>query len=154
MACTSIIQAALCLMLALGVSSLDPKYKTEDFLTAREHGLDISNIFHMQQCLLTSGNPSLQGSQSAIDQLYSDVYDWYMKIAGECVVEGELCQQVHCAYNLRTCQHPSFTSLEFIEAIINASDEVCMLYCQQPTAVTTTTTTTDSSACSAAVRHV
>ncbi|RZF35430.1 hypothetical protein LSTR_LSTR006974 [Laodelphax striatellus] len=34
---------------------LDPQYRSGEFLTSREHGLDTSNIFHMQQCLQSSG---------------------------------------------------------------------------------------------------
>ncbi|RZF31936.1 hypothetical protein LSTR_LSTR011533 [Laodelphax striatellus] len=122
---------------AVSVNSfkLDPQYRSGEFLTSREHGLDTSNIFHMQQCLQSSGQ-----FNKDLGAMRQHIKDWYMNLAGEHDVDKELCQQVHCAYDLRTCLHPSFTSSEFLEAIINASVEVCTLHCQvQPAPPPTTT---------------
>ncbi|XP_039292241.1 integumentary mucin C.1-like [Nilaparvata lugens] len=139
MVATSMYQAALYLVLLLSASALDPKYRTQEFLTSREHGLDTSNIHHMQQCLLTSGIPALHGNQSAIDQMYIDIRDWYMNMAGERAVVGSLCKRVHCVYNLHTCLHPTFTSLDFLEVVVVRSVEVCAPYCEEQASIVITT---------------
>ncbi|XP_039292912.1 uncharacterized protein LOC120355490 [Nilaparvata lugens] len=131
---TSIYQAALYLVLALSVSALDPKYRSEDFLASREHGLDTYNIFHIRQCLMSSSK-----FNHDLATMYNDVSNWYLKIAGEHEVGEELCQQIHCAYDLRNCLHPSFTSLEFLEAVITKSVEVCSAYCQHGLSTTSST---------------
>ncbi|XP_039286654.1 integumentary mucin C.1-like [Nilaparvata lugens] len=139
MVATSMYQAALYLVLVLSASALDPKYRTQEFLTSREHGLDTSNIRHMQQCLLTSGIPALHGNQSAINQMYIDIRDWYMNMAGERAVVGSLCKRVHCVYNLHTCLHPTFTSLDFLEVVVVRSVEVCAPYCEEQASIVITT---------------
>ncbi|RZF36187.1 hypothetical protein LSTR_LSTR012811 [Laodelphax striatellus] len=84
---------------AVSVNSfkLDPQYRSGEFLTSREHGLDTSNIFHMQQCLQSSGQ-----FNKDLGAMRQHIKDWYMNLAGEHDVDKELCQQVHCAYDLRT----------------------------------------------------
>ncbi|XP_039296714.1 integumentary mucin C.1-like [Nilaparvata lugens] len=139
MMATSMYQAALYLVLVLSASALDPKYRTQEFLTSREYRLDTSNIHHMQQCLLTSGIPALRGNQSAIDQMYIDIRDWYMNMAGERAVVGSLCKRVHCVYNLHTCLHPTFTSLDFLEVVVVRSVEVCAPYCEEQASIVITT---------------
>ncbi|XP_039279245.1 uncharacterized protein LOC120350357 [Nilaparvata lugens] len=137
------IQVVLCLMMALGAYSLDPKYRSEDFLASREHGLDTYNIFHIRQCLMSSNK-----FNHDLATMYNDVSNWYLKIAGEHEVGKELCHKIHCAYDLRNCLHPSFTSLDFLEAVITKSVEVCSSYCQHGLSTTSTSSTSISNCAS------